>query len=79
MKPQRVVTVTFQAGGPYTHVTMATGLHEAVANAWRWFQSPHWKGPRPTIDTPMEVIVTGSGARFVTRARALSSKALDPQ
>ena len=53
------VTFEDQDGHPFTHVTEARSLKEAVSNAIKFFKGPTWDGPKPQPDTIYNVSVVG--------------------
>jgi hypothetical protein len=55
-------------GREYCNTTIGNSLFAAARNALDFFQAPIWKGPRPTEDCILEVLVLGDQKRYRVRA-----------
>ena len=45
--------------GSWANVTSANTLFEAVREAWDFYQTDFWRGPKPTLETIFEVSLVG--------------------
>ncbi len=53
-------------------VTAGATVFEAVRTAMRWFADPHWRGPKPTLETMFEVSLVGDERKWRVSGRATS-------
>ena len=59
-------------GKQYGHVTAGSSVYEATSEALDWFTDPHWRGPRPTPSTVLEVTLVGDERRWRVPARKVN-------
>jgi hypothetical protein len=65
------VTIPDSDGRPFTYVTAANTLFEAVAKAIEWFADPYWHGPKPQPDTIYEVSLVSDGREWQVPAEKI--------
>jgi hypothetical protein len=74
---QRTACVYFDSPrGQFGHVTASDSLFEAASHALDWFADPHWKGPRPSPSTMLEITLVGDERRWLVSARRVMSGAI---
>jgi hypothetical protein len=64
--------VSFEARGTkWTCTVAADTAFESARQAWRFFQNPFWRGPKPALDTVFEVSPINGEIRktYYVRAR----------
>ena len=72
---QRTCCVSFYyAGGEYSNTAMGGSLFDTAARALEFFCAPHWKGPRPTRNTVLDVTVMGEQRRYTVRCSVGSQR-----
>jgi hypothetical protein len=67
----RTCIVEFRArGAKWANVTAASSTFEAVRTAYKFFNDPHWRGPKPNLDTIFEISLVGDERKWNVRVGA---------